>query len=140
MSGAPRKRLLFAAVLLFSVACVFVQKGNTSPAQLRLQPEKAIEISVIGCLSGQPESFELTDASGNVYRLIGRASFVGKYIGEEVRVRGTETSSTEPAINVITVKEVLKPSTPTLSSSIRYTASFGRTCAKSHIMLTLCGT
>jgi hypothetical protein len=49
--------------------------------------------TIQGCLNGSTGNFTLTDKSGTVYQLTGNTSDLSKHVGEEVSIRGSQSSS-----------------------------------------------
>jgi hypothetical protein len=115
------KLALYLGVCVFGCSSALAQT-NRKPASLDDQPVgKTNEVTVVGCLSGSPEAFMLSDSEGFVYRLTGRTPELAKRVGEEISVRGTKDEDTDSitSLAVTSVTEVFKAPEPRLSSSFR---------------------
>ena len=100
------KTLLLTACLLLSAAWVVAQQGSapdtsgssqtgataSSSSQSGTSSE-ANANTIQGCLSGSSGNFTLTDKSGTTYQLAGNTSDLSKHVGEEVSIRGSQSSS-----------------------------------------------
>jgi hypothetical protein len=96
---------------------VLAQVNNpSSPPQLSADTAEEI----VGCLSGGPTEFELSDSEGYVYSLRGQTDALQRYVGEEISVRGTRQGdkADSPSFIVGSVKEVFRAPRPKLSPAI----------------------
>lgn len=91
-----RNVLLVASVLIVSVGRVAATQTDTPPQRAaRSSPpsaRQAAEVSVVGCLSNESGRLKLSDEDGNIYHLIGNDAELGKQVGDELEVSGTEDS------------------------------------------------
>ena len=90
-----------ASVLMVSIGVVGAgQRGTPEPTQRGASSssgvEQAAEVSRVGCLSNQSGKLKLTDEDGHIYDLIGHAAELGKQVGDELEVSGTEGATTPP--------------------------------------------
>lgn len=53
--------------------------------------------SIEGCLSGSAGNWTLTDQSGKTYQLAGDTSKLSDHVGHQVRIMGTDNSSSAPS-------------------------------------------
>jgi hypothetical protein len=75
------------------------------------------ETTVLGCLSNASGEFVITDASGNLFHLLGDPG-LDPYLGHEVSVSGTTSVSDAGApITVTEIKDVMNPVAPIPSFS-----------------------
>lgn len=113
------RRTWLLSSLLF---CALWLVAQTNPNQT-LAPDRGTktgndQITLQGCLSESNGDYTLTDASGNVYRLVGTSSTVKEQVGHTVEVTGINSShvprstgsASEPAapptLTVTAVKDV----------------------------------
>jgi uncharacterized protein DUF5818 len=94
------KTLMFAAVLLLSVAWLQAQQtpsSGSSPSAGSQTSSQSGDSSgaktVEGCLQGSSGSFTLTDSSGTTYQLQGDTSKLSEHVGHEVQIKGTTSGS-----------------------------------------------
>lgn len=128
-------KLLLASVLICSVGPVAAGQSGTPQARHRCAAQSsfpsadaAAKVRVVGCLAEQSGKLDLTDKDGNVYHLIAYSSGLGKHVGDELDVSGTEAAplsrsaeggSPESTLSVTSWRVLLHPSTegmrPTVS-------------------------
>lgn len=118
---APRACLqrCFTCLGTLLLTCILVlAQVNNSSSPSQLSGDTAEEI--VGCLSGGPTEFQLSDAEGYVYSLRGQTDALQHYVGEEISVRGTKQGdkANSPSFIVASVKEVFRAPEPKLSPAI----------------------
>ena len=96
-----RKMFSLTAVLLLSSLWMFgqdaAQAGSSASAQTN---SSASEMTIEGCLAGAAGNFTLNNNAGKSYQLQGDSSKLTDHVGQQVRIKGTETataSATTPA-------------------------------------------
>jgi hypothetical protein len=99
------KTLMFAAVLLLSVAWLQAQQssqaGSSPSAGAQTSSSQSGEKSgdpagsktVEGCLQGSNGNFTLTDSAGTTYQLQGDTSKLTEHVGHEVQIKGSASSA-----------------------------------------------
>ena len=103
-----RKTFLITAILLLSAAWAVAQTSPSTPQSTTpdtsstttqttttqtTQTSTDSSTSIEGCLSGSAGNFTLTDQSGKTYQLAGDTSKLSDHVGHQVRLMGTDNSS-----------------------------------------------
>lgn len=103
-----RKTYLITAILLLSAAWAVAQTSPSTPQSTTpdasstttqttttqtTQTSNDSSTSIEGCLSGSAGNFTLTDQSGKTYQLAGDTSKLSDHVGHQVRLMGTDNSS-----------------------------------------------
>lgn len=103
-----RKTYLITAILLLSAAWAVAQTSPSTPQSTTpdasstttqttttqtTQTSNDSSTSIEGCLSGSVGNFTLTDQSGKTYQLAGDTSKLSDHVGHQVRLMGTDNSS-----------------------------------------------
>jgi len=100
-----RKRTPPLSILLLSAICLAQQTSSTNQGTSNAgSTAKSAPITVIGCVSGLEGVYTLGSETGNLYRLAGDRSSFRRYVGQTVRITGTES----PSSSSTTVNESLK--------------------------------
>src|SRR5579864_6438531 len=103
-----RKTFLITATLLLSAAWAVAQTSPSTPQSTTpdtsstttqttttqtTQTSNDSSTSIEGCLSGSAGNFTLTDQSGKTYQLAGDTSKLSDHVGHQVRIMGSDSSS-----------------------------------------------
>ena len=110
----PERAFLWGGACLLVYASALGQVGR--PRQDPSASQKSQGSAVVGCFSGTPGAFQLSDSEGYLYRLTGRTSGLEKCAGAEISIQGTKDESAQ-TLEVSSFKEIFRAPGPKLSSS-----------------------
>lgn len=127
-----RPSLHYAVSTVFCVAIVIGASlsgwsQTQKPPASNESTNQTSKSTVVGCLSGSPGSFMLSDTNGRIYDVNGPASPLEKYVGEEVGLEGTITGQDSISgfvIDVSSVREIFKAPPPTLAPSFSHLSNW----------------
>jgi Protein of unknown function (DUF5818) len=116
--------LLALSILLLGVSWAAAQNDPNQTTQTNQRQSAEAQTTVQGCLSNSGGNYTLTDKNGSSFQLTGDSALLSKHVGHEVKVTGSESStsasssggngmgqaggSSQPTIQVSSLKHISK--------------------------------